>query len=622
MPFYLCPIEKIGYARGPLGWAWRFNRAGAGGHWSLKDFGPSAGLGLLCADDAPMRQESLLINGWSKRQRANVQTVLARAGVESRWVLRAADWREAVQRLAGLTQAMQAGTDNPDEWLSRNVYFGARRLTALRFAPSVVPEAPPPLRVTWPRATVFTWRRLWRVLRLAPLLALMALPATDNFTTATSQALTTYSANWSLNSGNFQVDTTDVVVANASAECGAFWNADSFAAAQYAFLTRTAVGTDWLGPGTRHAGAGTASYYGFYTNGDGSETYVFKMVSGTWTQLGSAGSVNIVAGDVLRLESNGSTHTPIRNGSTYTSIGAQTDSSLSSGSGGLCGYGLATLSNAGDTWEAGNLAGTAFNRSISLSTANNLGGVRSFVGARLASFSQTSAVTPSRAAANRRTASLSQNSTLDAARTATLTRPASLSTASNLSASRAGAFGRAVSLTIANTLSAARRFVGARAVSLSAASSISITGALGALTRSISLSVASVFSASRATTANRVANLSAAHNLTVARIVAVGRAVSLSQASSFSVARGLVLIRALTLSVANSFNTARAATTTRGVALSTASALSAAFQIGGLVTVLTLGSVFGVARAAFIKAVAATGKVKAPNAGGSIIRSP
>lgn len=357
---YLLPLERVGAYRGPRYLQWRKNPDGAKALFSLKDFGAESPIALVKTPLTIFAPDVLPVADWGARTRERVRGYLRDAGVESRWVAGAQTLREAWHRLASLTQAMQAGIDNAGEWMRRDVHFGPYTLYAYERDGMETP-APLPvhrLRITqsFPRLQPRTrLSRLVRALLLAPLLPLMALPATDNFASGSDQPLTTYSANWSLNSGNFQARAAGNVSANASAECGAFWNADAFGGNHYAFITRVAVGAEWLGPGTRHAGAGTASYYGFYSNGTGSETFVFKMVSGTWTQLGSAGSVAINTNDILRLESSGTVHTPLVNGALYSSIGAQTDSSLSGGAGGLCGFGLVTLGNLGDNWEAGNL---------------------------------------------------------------------------------------------------------------------------------------------------------------------------------------------------------------------------------------------------------------------------
>jgi len=183
----------------------------------------------------------------------------------------------------------------------------------------------------------------------------MALPASDTFTSASDQALTTYSSSWTNNAGAFQVlGATDDVKSNTSSnETCAHWNADTFANNQYAQVTVKAISGDTpMGPAVRcHASANT--YYGFY--GDSTASYLFKVVSGSWTQIGSNGSA-VAVNDVLKLTVSGTTLTPTKNGSTTGTPGAQTDSSISSGYAGICGYhnSAARL----DNWEGGNLSTT------------------------------------------------------------------------------------------------------------------------------------------------------------------------------------------------------------------------------------------------------------------------
>jgi hypothetical protein len=192
----------------------------------------------------------------------------------------------------------------------------------------------------------------------------MALPATDTFTTGTDQSLTAYSANWTANSGAFAVTaSTDTVRADGGGgEDMAHWNADTFDANQYAQVSITSVDSSYIGVAVRcHASAATG--YGLYAGV--TESYLYKIVSGTWTQIGSAGGAWSNS-DVLRLEVSGTTLTPKRNGSTYSTIGAQTDSSISSGYAGLSGYEVS--GGTGDNWEGGNLSSSG-NPSVSDSTA-------------------------------------------------------------------------------------------------------------------------------------------------------------------------------------------------------------------------------------------------------------
>jgi len=184
----------------------------------------------------------------------------------------------------------------------------------------------------------------------------MALPATDTFTTGPSADLENYGAgNWTLNSGGAGamriVNTVDAVHSVNVDENLYHWNADTFANDQYSEATASgAAGSNsFIGPAVRvHASAATGYYY--YVSSD--SAYLSKLVSGSWTQLGSTGSAG--GNNLRRLEAEGTTITPYAAGSVDSSIGAQTDSSIASGSAGLSGY----AEDAGhrlDNWEGGNL---------------------------------------------------------------------------------------------------------------------------------------------------------------------------------------------------------------------------------------------------------------------------
>lgn len=180
----------------------------------------------------------------------------------------------------------------------------------------------------------------------------MALPATDAFTGANGTALQTYSANWVINSGGLVINTNSVAPASSGNECGARWNADTFANDQYAQATLVAKeGTSNFaaGVGVRHAAGGTATYYGYYADG-ASSSFVFKMVAGTWTQLGAAFG-SIATSSVMRLEVQSTTLTAKIGG---VSQGTRTDSAIASGSAGLSGYSTSTAMRV-DTWEGSDL---------------------------------------------------------------------------------------------------------------------------------------------------------------------------------------------------------------------------------------------------------------------------
>jgi hypothetical protein len=195
----------------------------------------------------------------------------------------------------------------------------------------------------------------------------MALPATDTFTGTDWTPLETYSASWSIRNGGFLIYSNAVCPVSTFVENGAWWNADVFADDQYATGTFTAVGTSSQGLAVRVNTAADNSYYGYYSSDVDSR--LFKVVAGTWTQLGSAGAPWAV-NDVVRLEISGTSLRPMVNGVT-ADIGVQTDSDLTSGAAGLSSFSyFDNINSRLDNWEGGNLGGTAYTLTAEPGTFN------------------------------------------------------------------------------------------------------------------------------------------------------------------------------------------------------------------------------------------------------------
>lgn len=326
--------------RGPSFLRWRFG-TGYNWQWSLKDFGVESPIGIvLTPKPLPVRSEDL-----------------HSYGIDPRWVNRAGSPREKAHRLLGMAFAMQAGIDRPDQWLGRDIHFGFGKLKAWDRAMQAAEQ-----EASLPRLGEWVLRgRHWvsQVTgRVVPLIAGGALPATDAFTTGADAALTTYSGSWSLNFGNFQVlaASDDFYANSAGNESGAFHNVETYSNDQYAQVSITALSdAGFVGAATRCGAAGVGSYYHFYVADTSS--YLAKMVTGTWTQLGSSGA-GAAVGNVIRLESNGTTHTPKVAGATQNPPNAQTDTSLTSGKAGISGWTNSNQTRA-DNFEGGNLGGAA-----------------------------------------------------------------------------------------------------------------------------------------------------------------------------------------------------------------------------------------------------------------------
>jgi hypothetical protein len=189
----------------------------------------------------------------------------------------------------------------------------------------------------------------------------MALPATEAFTDSDGVQLTTHSASWTLNRGDFDIYSNALASDDGGQNALSFahWNADSFDNDQYAEADVPASITpgDYqiIGVAVRCAASAVTAYC---YSGCVGFSYLARVVAGTATTIADNGD-GFDATDEIRLEANGTTVTPILNGSTDSSLGAQTDATIASGYAGVCSWqetGNTTRRNSRvDNWEGGNL---------------------------------------------------------------------------------------------------------------------------------------------------------------------------------------------------------------------------------------------------------------------------
>ena len=102
--------------------------------------------------------------------------------------------------------------------------------------------------------------------------------------------------------------------------------------------------------------SGASTYYALNCNSaGGSDTFLVEVTAGSQSVLESGDGDDWVATDVIRLEIEGTTLTPLRNGSTPAALSATTeDSSITSGDAGIAGFGDNTGSRISSA-EFGNL---------------------------------------------------------------------------------------------------------------------------------------------------------------------------------------------------------------------------------------------------------------------------
>lgn len=203
----------------------------------------------------------------------------------------------------------------------------------------------------------------------------MALPATDDFNRADSSDLGT---NWDVIFGDGHQVSSNECLCNTDFSSGydaaEIWNADSFDDDQYSEATVTGVvGVGATGVAVRGS---TDNFYGYYS--DDFNCYLFKVVGGSFTTFATGTSWS--NGEVCRLEAEGTTITPLIDGSEDTSVGAQTDSDISSGAAGVSGYDVTAHSI--DDWEGGNLGGAPPGRTTYNTDASPLG-IRTAISWRL-----------------------------------------------------------------------------------------------------------------------------------------------------------------------------------------------------------------------------------------------
>lgn len=180
--------------------------------------------------------------------------------------------------------------------------------------------------------------------------------ATDNFNRANGAIGTT---NWTSQPGIAGGAAMQIVSNEASSTLGvtapyfsgSLVGGGSWPNNQYAQITvGSAVDTTTdagVGPMGRASTVQQTAYFG-QTNTN--ETKVYKVVNGSYTQLGSNGAA-CATGDILKLICNGTSISATKNGTTI--VGAVTDSAIASGSAGMWGTNGGSPTGTMDNFQGG-----------------------------------------------------------------------------------------------------------------------------------------------------------------------------------------------------------------------------------------------------------------------------
>jgi hypothetical protein len=177
----------------------------------------------------------------------------------------------------------------------------------------------------------------------------MSLPGADNFDVDADPL----SSNWTTMPGAYACKASSGVAVYQSVTslpAGAFWNAGTFNADQWAQATRPVLTSAFAGPAVRMATSGTSADCYFLTPAGSSILRLYKMAAGTATQLGDNMIVTAMnASTIIKITAVGSVISAYRDG---VLVDTRTDSTYASGAAGIVFTGFRTL----DNWQGGNIA--------------------------------------------------------------------------------------------------------------------------------------------------------------------------------------------------------------------------------------------------------------------------
>jgi len=187
----------------------------------------------------------------------------------------------------------------------------------------------------------------------------MALPLSKTFVAANGTDV-------AINDSDFTAVLNSMLIFNNAYRCagsgpGSYRiNSETFDDDQFAEgVIANLVSGNFVGVSVRNQ-SGAATYYALNCNSaGGSDTFLVEVTAGSQSVLESGDGDDWSTSDVIRLDIEGTTLTPLRNGSTPAALSATTeDASITSGDAGIAGFGNNTGSRISSA-EFGNLGAPA-----------------------------------------------------------------------------------------------------------------------------------------------------------------------------------------------------------------------------------------------------------------------
>jgi len=173
--FYILPIERVGNARGPKYFRWRYNETGISCPWSMKDYG-SIDMAVLAADILQADHDALVLNAdvyalpenldplMALADRQTLNTYIEAHGIPGDWLKQGDTFRSVLRTITAMFLYLQRALAileypvDPFAGLTLNTRYN-QLTTAYQNALS---QAASELDYTWNVAANDQIRKIWK----------------------------------------------------------------------------------------------------------------------------------------------------------------------------------------------------------------------------------------------------------------------------------------------------------------------------------------------------------------------------------------------------------------------------------------------------------------------------